>query len=357
VPQLGIVGLPNVGRTTLFNALTGLDAPTAPHPFSTAEPNLGVARAVDPRLDVAARLEGSKKVVHATLDLMDLPAVHRPGGGLDARWLGRLREMDALVIVLRAFTDPAVPDAESGHEPLTQAETLLLDVTLADAEVFARRAERVAKEATSDPSRRGAAEAMARASALLADGEPLRSGSWTEEELGAFADLGAITLRPAVWVVNVDENEEHPDDLVERVSAVVPAGDEVVALSARLEEEGSRLDPVERDELFEGLGLGKGALVTVVEAAYSALGLLSFFTLGPKEARAWTVPRGSTTAVAAGKIHSDMQRGFIRAEIVPIDMLLDAGGWAAAKAAGTVRVEGRDHPVSDGDVMLVRFSV
>ncbi len=357
--RLGIVGFPNTGKTTLFNAVTGLKAPTAPHPFSTTEPNVGVAKVPDPRLEEAARVEGSKKVVHATLELLDLPAMAKPGhgGGLAGAYLGRLREMEALVVVLRAFTDPAVPADESGTDPVDQAEELTLELAAADHEVFSRRAPRIAKEATADPAKRPAAEAIAEAAEWLAGGSPLRDREWGDAERAAFRDLAPITLAPVVWVVNVDEETVGAEEMVAAVAEAVSPADTVVALSVKIEEEGARLAPEERAELFEAMGLGEGALTTVVRAAYEALGLLTFYTLGPKEAHAWTVRRGATAPEAAGKIHSDMERGFIRAEIAPIADVVDAGGWDAAKRANRVRVEGRDYVMAEGDVMVVRFSV
>lgn len=354
---VGILGLPNVGKTALFNALTGLSALTASHPYSTTEPNVGVAKVPDDRLERAADLEGSAKTSHATLDLLDLPAMAGPGGsGLGAQFLGRLREMEALAVVLRGFHDDAVPDTDSGTDPVSQAETLLLELTLADAEVFSRRADKAAKESMSDASLKPVAAAIARAAAHLDEGLPLRAKSWTEQELAAFRDLAPLTLKPAVWVVNVDE-EASGDAVTGRLDEVVPDGDLVVVLSARIEEEAARLDPADRSELLEGLGLGEGALATMVRATYSALGLLSFFTLGPKESRAWTVGAGATAPEAAGKIHSDLERGFIRAEVAPIDVVLEAGGWDAAKSAGLIRLEGKEYVVKEGDVIVVRFSV
>jgi hypothetical protein len=355
---VGILGLPNVGKTTLFNALTGLDAPTAAHPFSTTEPHVGIAAVPDGRLDRAAALEGSQKVVPATLDLLDLPAMSRPGGhGLGARFLGRLRDMEALAVVLRAFESAAVPDDESGTDPLQQAETLTLELALADAEVFERRRERITKEATADPSVKPAAEAVARAAAMLEEGRPLREAAWSPAERAAFRDLAPLTLKPAVWVVNVDEGTAGEDGVEAAVAGVVPPGDTVVALSAEIEEEASRLGEEDRVELLEGLGLGAGALPAVVRATYGALGLISFFTLNPKEAHAWTVERGTGARAAAGKIHSDLERGFIRAEVASVEEVIEAGGWDAAKAAGVVRLEGKEYRVAEGDVVLVRFSV
>ncbi len=357
VARLGILGLPNVGKTTLFNALTGLDAPTAAHPFSTTEPNIGVARVPDELLARAAEFEQSRKLTHATLDLLDLPAMARPGGsGLGAQFLGRLREMEALAAVLRAFEAEAVPADESGTDPLEQAETLLLELTLADAEVFDRRREKVVKEATADPAKKPEAAAIERAASVLEGGTPLRVESWTEAELAAFRDLAPLTLKPVVWVVNVDEGASG-DGVEDALAGVVPTGDTVVVLSAEIEEEAARLDPEDRLELLEGLGLGAGALAKVVRATHDALGLVSFYTLSSKEAHAWTVPRGTAARPAAGKIHTDLERGFIRAEVADIHTVLEHGGWDGAKAAGTVRLEGRDYVVAEGDVLLIRFSV
>jgi ribosome-binding ATPase YchF (GTP1/OBG family) len=239
---------------------------------------------------------------------------------------------------------------------VSQAETLLLELTLADAEVFARRADKAARESMSDVALKASAAAIARAAAHLEEGLPLRSVAWTDQELASFRDLAPLTLKPAVWVVNVDEDAVE-GDVIDRVAEVVPGGDLVIVLSAKIEAEARQLEPGDRAELLEGLGLGDGALSTMVQATYSAMGVLSFFTMGPKESRAWTVRVGATAPEAAGKIHSDLERGFIRAEVAPIEVVLDAGGWDAAKAAGLVRLEGKDYVVKEGDVIVVRFSV
>ena len=356
--RVGIVGLPNVGKTTLFNALTGLQAHTAPHPFSTVEPAVGVARVPDPMVGQLAAVEHPEKTIHATLDLLDLPAMARPGSsGLGARFLARLREEEAVAVVLRAFQDGGVPDEESGSDPAEQAEALLLELALADLEVFTRKAEKAVKEATADPAKRPAAAAVARGLGVLDQGKALRTESWDEQERVAFQDLAPLTLKPAVWVVNVGEDDSSVAEKVAAVATLVPAGDTVVAVSARIEEEASRLDPEDRAELLQGFGLGEGALARVVNATYDALDLGTFYTAGPKEVHARTVRRGASAREAAGKIHSDMERGFIRAEIAPAPEVVAAGGWDAAKAAGRVRVEGRDYVMAEGDVMIVRFSV
>jgi GTP-binding protein YchF len=358
--RLGIVGFTNSGKTTLFNALTGLEAATATHPYNTTEPNMGVARIPDPKLEAAALVEKSVKVVPATLELLDLPALSPPGregGGLGGRFLGQLREMDALVVVLRAFSNPSVTSEDTGIDPMTQAEELLLELALADHEVLARRADRLNREANSDPSKRGAANVINEAVEVLAGGASLRTREWSEEALAAFRDSSPLTLKPAVWVVNLDEGTEDTSEVVERLQRLVPPGDPVVAVSARLEEEGAKLSADERAELFEGLGLGEGALSLMVRAAYQGLGLLSFYTVGPKESRAWTVRAGAAAPEAAGKIHSDLERGFIRAEVSTIDQVIEAGGWDQAKRLGIVRVEGKSYVIKPDDVLVIRFSV
>lgn len=359
VERIGILGFPNTGKTTLFNALTGHQATTAPHPFSTAEPNVGVAKVPDAALDELARLGGAAKVAHVSLEVLDLPAMVKPGHGegLGAHFLGRLREADALAAVLRAFEDPRVTDYESGTDPVTQAEELLLELALADFEVFDRRRQRVAKEATADAGLRPVAEAIAAAAGVLEQGEALRRHRWSEAQRLHFRDLAPLTLKPVVWVINVAEDDDEGAALVDKVIQVVPPGDAVVGLSARLEEEAAQLPPDDRAELYEGLGLGEGALFRIVHAAHEALHTVTFYTVSPNEAHAWTVPAGTRAPGAAGKVHSDFERGFIRAEVAPIETVNEAGGWDAAKQQGLVRVEGKDYVVADGDVLLIRFSV
>jgi hypothetical protein len=238
-----------------------------------------------------------------------------------------------------------------------QAEMLLLELAVADHDVFTRKAPKAVKEAAADPSKKGAAAAIAAGLEVLNEGKALRSRHWNEIEDAAFRDLAPLTLKPAVWVVNVAEDDPQAEDVAAAVAAVVPPGDSVVALSAHIEEEAARLDPEERAEMLEGFGLGEGALARVVHATYDALHLLTFYTSGPKEVHARTVRRGAHAREAAGKIHTDMERGFIRAEIAPIAEVIAAGGWDAARAGGKGRVEGRDYVIAEGDVMVVRFSV
>ena len=360
--RIGLFGFPNSGKTTVFNALTGLDALTAAHPYSTTEPNVGVARVPDSRLDDLALLEGSDKTIYATLDLLDLPAMAKAGEGLGAGFIGRLREMDALSAVLRAHDDPAVPVEVGGIDPVDQAEELMVELTLADFEVFDRRRDRAAREASADPEKRSLAEAISAGAAVLQEGIALRSRTWSEAQRKAFSDLAPLTIVPGIWVINVAEDEADAEGMTAAVRRVVPDGDTVVAISAQIEEEAAKLEPTDRQELYEGFGLGHGALITMVHAAYEALGLLSFYTVGPKETRAWTVRRGATAPEAAGKIHSDFQRGFIRAEVANLDEVIANGGWDKTKVAAKqdpylMRLEGKDYVVQEDDVIVVRFSV
>ena len=352
--RIGLLGFPNSGKTTLFNALTGLEAPTAPHPYNTTEPNLGIVKITDRRLDLVAQLERSRKTTYATLDIYDLPAV-RPGA---VRGLGPKREPDVLVMVLRGHGAEWVPAGSHGTDPVAQAEELLVELAVADLDVFDRRRERILKEASADPALRPAAEAIAQAAERLSEGVPLREAPWSAVELKAFRDLAPLSLVPCVWVVNVSDDDLDRESPVDGLRKVVPVTDPVLAVSALLEEEVVRLDPSEREELYEGLGMGEGAAELVARAVRDALGLLTFYTLSLRECRAWTVPAGTTAREAAGKVHSDMERGFIRAEVATIDDVIGCGGWSGARAAGSVvRVEGKDYCLQDGDVMLVRFSV
>ncbi len=354
--RIGLLGFANVGKTTIFNALTGLDAITAAHPFATTEPNVGVAKVPDSRLDEAAVLEESAKTVYATLDLLDLPAIGKAGEGVGAQFIGRLREMDALAAVLRSFEDGAVPTDIGGTDPVTQAEDLLVELTLADFEVFDRRRDKIGREATSDPSKRPAADAIAAATAVLEEGTPLRAVEWTESQELAFRDLAPLTIKPGIWIVNIAEDAD-PGAAAESVKAVVPGGDTVVALSAKIEEEAAELTSEERAEMFDELGLGEGALATVVRAAYGTLGLLSFYTLGPKESRAWTVRSGAAAPEAAGKIHSDLERGFIRSEVCHMDVIIFFFQADDGIRDGLIRLEGKEYVVTGGDALMVRFSV
>lgn len=351
--RIALLGFANSGKTTLFNVLTGVEAVTAPHPHTTTEPNVGVLKVDDPLLDRVADLEGSRKVTRAGIDLHDLPAV-RSGS---VRRLGAGKEPGALLVVLRGFSSEMAPTGDHGDDPVEQAEELLVELAVSDFEVFDRRRTRIAKEASAEPGLRPAAQAIARASDLLAEGIPLRQRAWSDPELAAFRDLAPLSLLPCIWVVNSGDipGRRQPG---QKLKEVVPPTDPVLTVCAILEEEIMQLDPEDRAEISEGLGIGEGARSKVVQAIMEALGLATFYTMNPRESRAWMVDQGASARQAAGKIHSDLERGFIRAEVAPIEEVIRHGGWTRARSTGgVVRVEGKDYPVQDGDVLLVRFSV
>jgi GTP-binding protein YchF len=356
--QLGLVGLPNSGKSALFNALTGGSATVAPHPFSTTETSVGIAHVPDPRLDALAQMSRSRKKVEASVQLVDiagLVAGASAGEGLGNRFLGGIREVDALVLVLRAFEDPNVP---GDTDPLADLHTLELELVLADAESAEVQLAKRRKMVKGDPSQAAAATVLEAALAELNAGTPLYRSSLTPEQRADLRPMFLLTNKPVLAVVNLGEDQlEDADALTKPVSAELGDAADVLGVSVQLEAEAARLDPNDRVELLEGLGLGEGALPRVVRAAYHLLGRRTFLTTGDKESRAWTFRAGAKAPECAGVIHSDLQRGFIRAEVIRWDELLDLGSWQAAKEAGKLRIEGKDYEVADGDVLEIRFNV
>ena len=356
--QLGLVGLPNSGKSSLFNALTGGTAPVASHPFSTTETTVGIAQLPDPRLDALAAMSRSRKKVPATVQLADiagLVAGASTGEGLGNRFLGGIREVDALVLVLRAFDDPNVP---GGTDPLEDLHTLELELVLADAESAEVQLAKRRKMVKGDPSQAAAVAVLEAALVELNAGIPVYRSSLTAEQRSDLRPMFLLTNKPVLAVVNLGEDQLAETDVVTKpVAAELGDAADVLAVSVQLEAEAARLDPDDRSELLEGLGLGEGALPRVVRAAYHLLGRRTFFTTGDKESRAWTFRAGAKAPECAGVIHSDLQRGFIRAEVIRWDQVLELGSWTAAKEAGRLRVEGKDYEVADGDVLEIRFNV
>ncbi|MGH9149812.1 MAG: redox-regulated ATPase YchF [Acidimicrobiales bacterium] len=356
--RLGLVGLPNAGKSALFNAVTGANAVVAPHPFSTTETNVGVATVADHRLDALTTMSASRRTVPATVGFVDiagLVAGSAQGEGLGNRFLGGIREVDAVVLVLRAFADDTVPGSA---DPLDDLGVLELELVLADATVVEGMAERRRKAARADPTLGAEVEALDAALGHLHRGTPLYRSGLPPDLLVRLGPFTLLTAKPILVVVNL--GEDHLDDagaVVKPVADDLGPAAEVLGVSVQLEAEAARLDPGERQELLEGLGLGEGALPRVVRAAYHLLGRRTFLTTGDKESRAWTFRAGARAPECAGVIHSDLQRGFIRAEVVPWDELVGLGSWNAAKAAGRLRVEGKDYEVLDGDVLEIRFNV
>ena len=360
--RLGIVGLPNAGKSALFNALTGGNALVASHPFSTTETNVGIARVADSRLDALAEMSKSKKVVHATVELVDiagLVAGASSGEGLGNRFLAGIREVDAVILVLRAFESEEIV---GGHDPLDDLHTLELELVLADVASVEGLLYRRRKAAKGDKDAAAEVPALEAALEVLNGGTPVYRSSLTAEQRTALRPAFLLTNKPVLAVVNLGDDQvtqalNGADAIVKPVAAELGDAAEVLGVSVQLESEAARLDSGERAELLEGLGLGEGALSRVVRAAYLLLGRRTFLTTGDKESRAWTFRAGAKAPECAGVIHSDLQRGFIRAEVIRWDELLGLGSWAAAKEAGRLRVEGKDYEVADGDVLEIRFNV
>ena len=355
---IGLVGLPNSGKSSLFNALTGGHALVANHPFSTTESSVGVAQVPDQRLNALAQMSSSRKVVHAGVELVDiagLVAGSSTGEGLGNRFLGGIREADAICLVLRAFEDANVPGSA---DPASDLGVLELELVLADLQSAETQLERRRKAAKGDKSQASQVAALEKAHALLSEGTPLYRSGLARDEVAELKSFFLLTTKPVLAVINLGE-----DAVADAATALKPVAEElggvaeVLGVSVKLEAEAAELPEAEREELLEGLGLGEGALPRVAQAAYRLLGRRTFFTTGEKESRAWTFRAGAKAPECAGVIHSDLQRGFIRAEVVHWDELVELGSWASARDAGKLRVEGKDYEVADGDVLEIRFNV
>jgi GTP-binding protein YchF len=356
--RLGIVGLPNSGKSSLFNALTGGSAVVAAHPFSTTETTVGVARVPDTRLDRLAVMSASRKVVHATVEFVDiagLVAGSSTGEGLGNRFLAGIREADALCLVLRAFEDENVA---GDHDSVSDLGVLELELVLADAATVDSQIDKRRKAARSDKSLAAEVAALERAKTELDSGVPVYRSFLEPDERALLKPFFLLTNKPVLAVVNLGEDQVADDDAITKpVRDQLGGHGDVLGVSVELEAEAAQLDPDERAELLEGLGLGEGALPRVAAAAYHLLGRRTFLTTGDKESRAWTFRAGAKAPECAGVIHSDLQRGFIRAEVIRWDELLAIGSWHAAKEAGRLRIEGKDYEVLDGDVLEIRFNV
>ena len=360
--RFGLVGLPNAGKSSLYNALTGGGALAAPYAFATKDPNIGVAKVPDERLERLSAMSSSKNTIHAAVEVVDIGGLVEgasKGEGLGNKFLANIREVDAIVFVLRAFADDDVPGP---CDPLEHLRVVELELALADLETVEKRLAAVERQSKLDKSLGDELDALRAAEAALSDGRPLYRAGLNAAQRETLAPYFLLTNRRVLAVVNVGEDElDAIPEAEARVAAEFnDAGDnvEVIGMCVQLEAEAAAItDPVERAEMLEGFGLGEGALFRMVRSSYHLLGLRTYFTTGEKESRAWTFYEGSTAPVCAGRIHSDFQRGFIRAEVIAWDELLELGSWNAAKEAGRLRVEGKDYVGRDGDVMEFRFNV
>lgn len=364
--KLGIVGLPNVGKSTLFNAITKAGAESANYPFCTIEPNVGVVSVPDDRLDILEKIYNSKKQVHASVEFYDIAGLVKgasKGEGLGNKFLSHIREVEAIVHVVRCFQDDNIVHVEGSIDPIRDIETINLELILADLEVLDRRIEKGIKSARGGVKEAKAElEVMEKIKVHLESNNPVRTMEFTEDEESIVKNLFLITSKPILYVTNISEEDlmsgNSENSFVKKVKEYAKGeNSEVITICAKIEEELSSLEDDERAELLSEYGLNEPGLSKLIRSSYSLLGLMSFLTAGKEEVRAWTIKIGTKAPKAASKIHTDIERGFIRAEIVSYDKLVECGSEAAAKEKGYYRLEGKEYVMQDGDIVNFRFNV